>query len=159
MNNKERNFFMEVAVEEAFKGIRNNYGGPFGAVITKNGVIISKTHNRVISSKDPTAHAEILAIRETSKILNTFDLSDCEIYSTCEPCPMCLAGILWARIKTLYYGCTRDDAAEIGFDDRVIYEIIDIKKEKEHLKKIILNRERCLQPFKEWSEKTDTIIY
>ncbi|MGI6595504.1 MAG: nucleoside deaminase [Elusimicrobia bacterium] len=159
MNKQEKNAFMEAAVKEAFKGVRGNHGGPFGAVVVQNGIILARAHNKVVSSKDPTAHAEILAIRKTSKILNRFDLSDCEIYSSCEPCPMCLAAILWARIKKIYYGCTRDDAAAIGFDDRVIYEILDIKKEKKHLKKIMLNRERCLQPFKEWTDKTDRITY
>ncbi|MCK9266590.1 nucleoside deaminase [bacterium] len=159
MRKEDRSFFMEVAVKEAFKGIQNQNGGPFGAVITHNGKVIAKTHNRVISSKDPTAHAEILAIREASKFLDKFDLSDCEIFSTCEPCPMCLSAILWARIKKLYYGCTRNDAEDIGFDDRVIYEIIDIKKEKKLLKKIMIDRDKCLLPFIEWSKKQNKITY
>ena len=93
-------------MEEALKGVRENHGGPFGAVIVKNGEIISKAHNEVIKNNDPTDHAEMMAIREASKKLERFDLSDCELYTSCEPCPMCFAAIHWAKIKKVYYGCT-----------------------------------------------------
>lgn len=150
---------METAVEEALKGVRRNDGGPFGAVIVKNGNILAKAHNRVLKTNDPTAHAEILAVRKASKILGSFDLSGCEIYSTCEPCPMCMASILWARIKILYYGCTRHDAENIGFDDRRFYAVIDIKDAPHLLKKIQAGREECLVPFREWQKKQDRTIY
>lgn len=150
---------MEIAVKEAFEGMRRNEGGPFGAVITKGGALLARTHNSVLHTNDPTAHAEILAIRQASLKLGRFDLSDCEIYSTCEPCPMCLASILWARIPVLYYGCTKDDAENIGFDDQKFYNVIEIKDAPSLLKKIQVNRDECLAPFKEWQEKTDKTIY
>jgi guanine deaminase len=153
------NRFMKAAVEEAFKGIEKNHGGPFGAVIVQNGVIISRAHNMVISSNDPTAHAEILSIRRAAKKLGSFELSGCKIYSSCEPCPMCLGAILWARIKTLYYGCSRNDAADIGFDDKLIYEMVDIKDNSRLLSKIEMDREECLKPLKAWAKKSDRIIY
>jgi len=117
------NNFMEIAVQEALKGIRKKEGGPFGAVIVKDGEIISVGNNQVILTNDPTAHAEIVAIRRASEKLGRFDLSDCEIYTTCEPCPMCYSAIHWAKIPIMYYGASRDDAAEIGFDDKYLYSI------------------------------------
>lgn len=151
--------FMEAAIEEAFKGIGKNHGGPFGAVIVHNGVIIARAHNMVISKNDPTAHAEMLAIRKAAKNLSDYNLSGCKIYSSCEPCPMCLAAILWARIETLYYGCTRDDAAEIGFDDKLIYGMIDIRDNEKMLKKREMERKECLRPFRAWAKKEDKLIY
>lgn len=153
------NKWMETAVKEALKGVRKNEGGPFGAVVVKDGVILAKTHNRVLKTNDPTAHAEILAIRKASKKLGRFELSDCEIYSTCEPCPMCLASILWARMRKLYYGCTREDAEKIGFDDRLIYGIINIRDDKSLLEKIQIDRNECLVPFREWENNPDKIPY
>src|SRR3989338_5861362 len=114
------NKFMELAVKEAFKALKQNTGGPFGAIIIRNGKIIAKGHNKVIKTNDPTAHAEIVAIRKASARLKRFDLSDCVIYSSCEPCPMCFAAIHWAKMKKLYYGCTKKDAANLGFDDKFI---------------------------------------
>lgn len=150
---------MQEAVREAFRGIGKNHGGPFGAVIVQNGVIIARAHNRVVAANDPTAHAEMLAVKKAAKKLGRFELSDCAIYSSCEPCPMCLASIIWARIKTLYYGCTRDDAADIGFDDKLIYQTIDIKDNKALIEKIQIDREECLKPFNRWAEKPDRILY
>ena len=115
---------MEIAKNQADEGMKANEGGPFGAVIVKNGQIIATGHNEVLKTNDPTAHAEIVAIRKATAKLGRFDLSDCEIYSSCEPCPMCFAAIHWAKIKKLYYGCTRFDAAGIGFDDKFIYDVI-----------------------------------
>ena len=109
------NEFMKIAIEEALQGMKNNDGGPFGAVIVRNGEIISMAHNEVVKTNDPTAHAEVTALRKASSLLGRFDLSDCEIYSSCEPCPMCFAAIHWAKIKKLYYGSTRHDAANIDF--------------------------------------------
>ena len=151
--------FMKEAVEEALKGVRENHGGAFGAVIVKNGEIISKAHNEVIKNNDPTDHAEMMAIREASKKLERFDLSDCELYTSCEPCPMCFAAIHWAKIKKVYYGCTREDAASIGFDDNYIYDVIKgVAKEK----KVVLEqmgRDLGLKAFKQWEIKEDKVQY
>src|SRR5512136_691190 len=110
--------FMRMAIREAEKGMRRNEGGPFGAVIVKDGKVVARAHNRVIKTNDPTAHAEVVAIRKATAKLKRFDLSDCEIYASCEPCPMCFAAIHWAKMRTLYFGCSRKDAAAIGFDDK-----------------------------------------
>lgn len=146
------NYFMNQAVKEAFSGVEHNHGGPFGAVIVKDGKIISKAHNQVIKNNDPTAHAEMSAIKKASKKLGTFDLSGCEIYTTCMPCPMCLGAIKWANIKTVYYGASSRDADEIGFRDEEFYE-----KETLELKNI--DRDECLKPFKAWSAKEDKTLY
>ncbi len=146
-------------MEEAYKGVRGNHGGPFGAVIVREGVLIAKAHNRVLKTNDPTAHAEIAAIRSASRIVGSYDLSDCIIYATCEPCPMCLSAILWSRIGLLYYGATRYDAENAGFDDKLIYGIINIGEDESLLKKIQVKREACLGPFREWEAKADRIIY
>ncbi|PLY15484.1 nucleoside deaminase [Sulfurimonas sp. CVO] len=146
------NKFMREAVKEAFKGVEQNHGGPFGAVIVKEGKIISKAHNEVIKQNDPTLHAEINAIKKASKKLQTFDLSGCEIYITCMPCPMCMGAIRWANIKTVYYGATSKDADKIGFRDKEFYE-------KEFLELKNIDREECLKPFKAWSAKEDKILY
>lgn len=150
---------MNLAIEEAFKGMRADEGGPFGAVIVKDGEVIAIGHNEVIKTNDPTAHAEIVAIRKATKKLGRFDLSDCEIYSSCEPCPMCFSAIHWAKMKTLYYGATRYDAADIGFDDQYIYDVILGKAIKEQVDKVKLDRETCLAPFKEWKEKEGKVEY
>jgi guanine deaminase len=149
--------FMAIALKEAFSGMRNGDGGPFGAVIVRNGKVIAKGHNQVLKTNDPTAHAEINAIREASQKLKRFDLSDCELYTTCEPCPMCLSAIYWARIKKIYFGCTRKDAEKIGFIDKFIYDAI--KGKKKCIKTVKIAREKCLQSFKEWQEKENKTIY
>ncbi len=153
------NKFMKVAIDEAFKGMRADDGGPFGAVIVKDGEIIAVGHNHVVESNDPTAHAEIVAIRKASKLLGRFDLSDCEIYSQCEPCPMCFSAIHWAKMKTLYYGATRYDAAEIGFDDQYIYDVINGEASEEQVKVVPLDHDECVAPFKEWSKKNNKVEY
>jgi guanine deaminase len=151
--------FMEMAVKEGFKGMRDNEGGPFGAVIVKDGRVIAKGHNRVVKTKDPTDHAEIVAIRQASKKLRRFDLSDCEIYSTCEPCPMCLAALYWARIRRIYYGCTKEDAAKIGFADESIDAAIKGKLSPRKLRMISMEREGCLKLFAAWEQKLDKVPY
>lgn len=153
------NKFMKLALDEAFKGMRAEDGGPFGAAIVKDGKIIAIGHNEVIKTNDPTAHAEIVAIRKATKLLGRFDLSDCEIYSTCEPCPMCFSAIHWAKMKTLYYAATRYDAADIGFDDQYIYDVLEGKATKEQVTIIKIDRDESLEPFKEWTEKLDKVEY
>ncbi|AET65475.1 nucleoside deaminase [Methanothrix harundinacea] len=153
------NEFLALALEEARAGIENDDGGPFGAVIVQEGVVISKAHNEVLRRNDPTAHAEILAIREASAILGSFDLSTCEIYSTSEPCPMCFAAIFWARIKRLVYGTTREDVAEIGFDDSLIYDVIRGEAELEQMELVKLDREGCRAVLEEWRRKPGRRMY
>jgi guanine deaminase len=150
---------MKIAKEESEKGMRANDGGPFGAIIVRNGKIIAKGHNKVIKTNDPTAHAEVIAIREASKKLRKFDLSDCEIYSSCEPCPMCLAAIHWAKMKKLYFGCTRKDAEKIGFADKFIYDVLKGTAKKKQVKSICIDRKDCLAPFDEWTKKKDKVKY
>lgn len=152
------NLYMKKAKENAESGIRKNEGGPFGVVITdKKGNIISNGNNKVIKEKDPTAHAEIVAIREACKKLNTYDLSDCVLYTSCEPCPMCLSAIIWANIKEVYYACTKEDAGEIGFKDDAIYDFIRGKnKELLNLKQI--DRDECIKTFETY-KKNGGVIY
>jgi guanine deaminase len=153
------NKFMEEAVKEAYKAIRKGEGGPFGAVIVKDGEIIARAHNEVIKTNDPTMHAEVNAIRKATKKLGRFDLSDCEIYSTCEPCPMCFAAIHWAKMKNLYFGASRFDAAAIDFDDQYIYDVINKKADVEQVVTKVIDAEECLEPFKEWQKKLDKVQY
>lgn len=150
---------MKIAIAEAERGLKKDDGGPFGAVIVRGREIIAAAHNEVLKNNDPTCHAEIQAIRAAAKKLNRFDFSGCEIYSSCEPCPMCLAAIYWARISKLYFGCTREDAAKIGFDDKEIYDAIRGEAAGGRVKKIQIAREECLQPFKEWEKMNDKIQY
>ncbi|MCL2697494.1 MAG: nucleoside deaminase [Oscillospiraceae bacterium] len=154
------NRFMKKALEEAFKGMESGQGGPFGAAVVQNGEIIACSHNKVLVSNDPTMHAEIAAIRIAAEKLGRFDLSDCEIYSTCQPCPMCLGAVFWAKIPKLYYGCSENDAAEIGFDDAFIYETIRGGFESQDKLKIeVTDREECLKAFRAWEEKEDKTMY
>ncbi len=151
--------FMQAAIDEAFAGLKKNHGGPFGAVIVRKGKIIARAHNQVLKTNDPTAHAEMLALRTASAKLKRFDLSDCEIYSSCEPCPMCFSAIHWAKMAKLYYGCTRQDAAKIGFDDQFIYDVIQNRTKKKQLKITKIMRPDCLKPFKIWQNKNDKTQY
>ena len=153
------NKFMEIAKNQADEGMKANEGGPFGAVIVKNGQIIATGHNEVLKTNDPTAHAEIVAIRKATAKLGRFDLSDCEIYSSCEPCPMCFAAIHWAKIKKLYYGCTRFDAAGIGFDDKFIYDVIAGKSNVNQVISEEIDRDECIKIFTEWEKKQDKTTY
>ena len=145
------NKFFEIAIKEAEKGFKKKHGGPFGVVVVCNGKVIAKAHNTVIKDNDPTAHAEINAIRKASKKLKNFDLNKCELYTTCEPCPMCFAAIHWARIKKVYYGACSKDAAKIGFDDKVLYEIFKGKK-KATVKKQKLSDGQCIALMKKYAK-------
>ncbi len=153
------NEFLLKAIEQARKTMNENIGGPFGAVIIdKNGDILSVSSNSVLRDNDPTAHAEINAIREACKKINSYDLSDCVLYTTAYPCPMCLSAIIWANIKKVYFGCRPEDAEKIGFRDDFIYKFIENKsKDKNILDIYELNREECLQLFEEYSKKKKTI--
>lgn len=150
--------YMKRAIELAQKSVEKG-GGPFGAVIVKDGKIVAEGSNCVTLNNDPTAHAEVSTIRIACKNLNTFDLSGCIIYSSCEPCPMCLAAIYWARIEKIYYGCNKTDAKDIGFDDSFIYEQIDLKPEQRSIPAKEFLREEALSAFRMWSEKDDKIEY
>jgi guanine deaminase len=151
--------FMREAIKEAEAGMRGGRGGPFGCVIVRRGVVVARGNNRVTSTNDPTAHAEVTAIREACRVLNTFSLEDCELYTSCEPCPMCLAAIYWARIPRMFYGNTRKDAAAIGFDDDHIYQQIALPPEKRALEMKPLLREEAQAGFREWQAKPDKIEY
>jgi len=150
---------MSAAAAEARRGMDRNEGGPFGAVVVRDGRVIARGHNRVIKTHDPTAHAEVEAIRKASRKLGRFDLSDCFIVSTCEPCPMCLAAIYWAKIRRLYHACSNKDAARIGFDDRYIYQVLRGKIKRPRLKAIQTERDSCLPLFRAWSKKKDKTRY
>jgi guanine deaminase len=151
--------FMRAAVRLSLEKMRRNNGGPFGAVVVYNGRIIGRGWNRVTSVNDPTAHAEIMAIRDACKKLKTFRLDDCELYASCEPCPMCLAAIYWARLRKIYYANTRRDAAQIEFDDDLIYRevALPISRRKIPMKQLL--RAEALEVFAEWKDKPDKIRY
>jgi guanine deaminase len=153
------NKYMKEALKEDLKGIHNKEGGPFGCVIVCKGKVIAKGHNLVTSSFDPTSHAEIVAIRKASQKLKSYNLKDCELYTTCEPCPMCFSAIHWSRIKKVYYACTRKDAAKIGFDDQVLYDILAGKKKENQFALKEIDRKDCLIAFKEWKAKKDKKMY
>ncbi|WP_373001298.1 nucleoside deaminase [Sulfurimonas sp.] len=148
---------MKIAYNEATKGMLANEGGPFGAVIVKDDKIISKAHNEVLKSNDPTAHAEVSAIRKASKLLNTFDLSGCILYTTCKPCPMCLGAIFWARIPTVYFGATEADAAYGGFDDKRFYEMLESQNSDLVFKQI--DHKENAELFDLWLKKSDREMY
>tara|TARA_B100001123_G_C14996287_1_gene901677 strand:+ start:143 stop:613 length:471 start_codon:yes stop_codon:yes gene_type:complete len=156
MNNK--NSFMLRAIELSIKSVNNN-GGPFGCVIVKDQKIIAEGNNQVTNLNDPTAHAEIVTIRKACKIINNFNLEGTEMYTSCEPCPMCLSAIYWAHIDKVYFGNTRVDAANIGFDDNHIYEELN----KEITNRVIpmeqIHKDDAIQAFKKWELKTDKIEY
>ena len=156
---KEKEGFMREAIRLSIENMRAGNGGPFGAVIVKDGKIIARGFNQVTSSNDPTAHAEVVAIREACKVLNSFQLEDCEIYTSCEPCPMCLGAIYWARPSKMYYANTKKDAANIGFDDQFIYEELDLPLDKRQLAAEQLLQDEAIVAFKEWEEKTNKIEY
>lgn len=151
--------FMERAIELAHNGMQKNQGGPFGCVIVKNGSIIAEGNNRVNSDNDPTAHAEIVAIRNACKTLDDFQLNDCEIYTSCEPCPMCLGAIYWARPNRVFYAATREDAAKAGFDDDFIYQELDISPKERSIPMIPAERESALKLFVDWKHKEDKTVY
>ncbi len=150
---------MKKAIELSREKMNSNEGGPFGAVIVKDGKVIAEGWNKVTSSNDPTAHAEVTAIREACKNLDNFSLEGCEIYTSCEPCPMCLSAIYWARIDKIYYGNTRQDAAHIGFDDEFLYTEINQPIEKRKVPMSQTDYEEAIKVFKEWEAKEDKIHY
>jgi len=153
------NKYMEIAINEAKLGIEKRHGGPFGAIIVKDGKIIAQNHNRVIETNDPTAHAEMLVIREASKILNTFDLSECILYTSCEPCPMCYAAVHWAKIPIVYYGATKHDAKTIGFDDEYIYEVLLGKAKDNKLSLKNISRDSALKIFSLYEKDDKKCLY
>ncbi len=150
---------MRAAIGLSLSKMRGNCGGPFGAVVVRQGKIVGRGWNQVTSTNDPTAHAEVTAIRDACKKLKTFQLDDCELYTSCEPCPMCLAAIYWARFKKVFYANTRKDAAKIEFDDDLIYREIPkpISKRKIPMKQLL--RAEALKVFSEWKTKADKIRY
>jgi len=153
------NDFMRKAIALASDGMNENDGGPFGALVVKDGVILATGKNKVTSTNDPTAHAEIVAIREACMRLGRFQLDDCEIYTSCEPCPMCLSAIYWARLKSVYYACTRKDAADAGFDDDFIYSEIDKLPDQRSIAMKQILQEEAMNVFDAWKEKEDKINY
>ncbi|MBR9922431.1 MAG: nucleoside deaminase [Bacteroidetes bacterium] len=153
-------YFLRQAIELALNGMRSNEGGPFGAIVVKDDVIIGRGNNRVSSGLDPTAHAEVVAIRDACAHLNHFQLEGCTIYSSCEPCPMCLGAIYWARPDRLVFAAGKRDAADIaGFDDQFIYDELDLPIDKRKIPSLQLLREEGLLPFREWRDKDDKIVY
>ena len=150
--------FMKRAIELSIESV-NKGGGPFGCVIVKDRKIVSEGSNKVTSTNDPTAHGEIVAIREACKKLNDFNLNGYELYSTCEPCPMCLSAIYWARIDKIYYANTREDAQKIDFDDSLIYSEFKKKIDKRKIPMIQMMRDEALKAFELWDKKTDKVKY
>ncbi len=151
--------YMREAVHLAEQGMRSGRGGPFGCVVVRRGEIVGRGSNRVTSTNDPTAHAEVVAIRDACTALQTFQLTDCELYTSCEPCPMCLSAIYWARIPQVYYGNTRADAAAIGFDDDFIYQQVPLAPEARTVKMELFLRDEAQIAFQEWANKTDKVRY
>jgi len=151
--------FMGEAIKEAIKGMNANEGGPFGCVIVKGGKIIGRGNNKVTSTNDPTAHAEVTAIRDACKHLNSFQLDGCTIYTSCEPCPMCLGAIYWARPDKVYFGCNQEDAANIDFDDEFIYKEIPLPYDKRSIPFEQCARDIAIVAFQKWEEKEDKTAY
>jgi tRNA(Arg) A34 adenosine deaminase TadA len=151
--------FMYEAIRLALEGVGSGRGGPFGAVVVKDGRIIGRGCNEVTSKNDPTAHAEIVAIREAAKTLGAFHLTGCELYTTCEPCPMCLAAIYWARIDRYYFGCTARDAAAIEFADAVIHHELGAPPSERTIPAVPLMRTEALAVFEAWKAKADRVEY
>ncbi len=150
---------MREAIQLSQDGLRSGRGGPFGCVVVRGGQVVGRGSNQVTSTFDPTAHAEVVAIRDACKALGTFQLDDCVLYASCEPCPMCLSAIYWARIPEVYFGNTRQDAASIGFDDDLIYREIPLPVDKRRVAMKSLLHAEALPVFKEWAEKTDKTRY
>lgn len=155
---REEKFMME-AIALSKKSIENNQGGPFGCIVVKNDEIVGRGNNQVILQNDPTAHAEIVAIKDACKTLGTFQLDGCEIYTSCEPCPMCLGAIYWARPDIVYYANTRHDAAAIGFDDSMIYQEMAIDMNNRKIPTINLCRQNAAAVFQQWAEKDNKTLY
>ena len=151
--------FMREAIRISIAKMRGYHGGPFGAVVVRRGQVVGRGWNRVTSTNDPTAHAEVVAIRDACRRLKTFQLDDCELYTSCEPCPMCLSAIYWARLKRVYYGNTRKDAAKIKFDDDLIYREVATPISKRKIPMRQLLRPEAFKAFTEWQAKPDKTLY
>mgnify|MGYP001168711923 CR=1 FL=1 len=150
---------MRAAITEAAAGVAAGDGGPFGAVIVREGRVIARAHNQVVGLKDPSAHAEVQAIRAACRALDTFDLSGCEIYATCEPCPMCFAAIHWARLDRLHFGASRSDAAAVGFDDAAIYDVLAGRRPPGFTVNANVDADDCRHLLKQWHANDDRIPY
>lgn len=162
MQEKERQEhlkFLQEAVKIARENVGTGRGGPFGAVIVKDGKIIASGGNQVLGTYDPTMHAEVNVIRQACAKLNHFELKDCIIYSSCEPCPMCLGAIYWARPKALYFAADRYTAAKYGFDDNFIYKEIELPCEQRHIPTVCVQLDNAVEPFETWNKKTDKVQY
>ena len=157
--NKYLLHFMSLAIELSQKGMRENKGGPFGAVVVKDGKVVGKGCNNVTSTNDPTAHAEVIAIRDACKNLNTYQLEGCIIFTSCEPCPMCLGAIYWARPDKIYFANTREAAASIGFDDSFIYDEVSKAIKDRHIPTFQVGQEIAKVVFDEWKNKNDKLEY
>ena len=155
----KRNEFMQEAINLSKKGMMNNDGGPFGCVVVKDDVIVGRGCNMVTSTNDPTAHAEVTAIRDACKNLGTYQLEGCEIYTSCEPCPMCMGAIYWARPARVFYGNSRQDAADIGFDDSLIYKELTLPLKDRKISIYSLGRDEAIKVFEEWTAKEDRKDY
>jgi len=158
MSEQDRQY-MSQAIDLAREGMMANAGGPFGAIVVKDGEVIGRGNNRVTSTNDPTAHAEVIAIREACSTLGAFQLDGCSIYTSCEPCPMCLGAIYWARPAKVFFACTRDDAAKIGFDDNFIYEELEKANDEREMNLVSLMRDEALEVFNSWAAKPDKVEY
>lgn len=152
-------FFMTRAIELAKMGVEMNLGGPFGCIVVRGDEIVGEGNNRVTSTNDPTAHAEIIAIREACQKLGTFQLEGCTIYTSCEPCPMCLGAIYWARPEKVFFACTREDAANIGFDDDFIYDELEKSNDEREMVLLGFMRDEAFEVFRNWAAKPDKVEY
>jgi len=153
------NRFMQRAIELSLDNVRSGAGGPFAALVVRDGAILATGTNQVTTSQDPTAHAEVVAIRGACQAIHNFQLSECELYTTCEPCPMCMGAIYWARLGRVYYANTRDDAAKIGFDDSFIYDQLVMPIEERKIPMIGMMREQALHAFREWEQSQIKVKY
>jgi guanine deaminase len=151
--------FMKKAIDEALNNVLSSHGGPFGAIVVKDGKIVGVGRNEVTATNDPTAHAEVQAIRDACSNLNDFQLTDCEIYTSCEPCPMCIGAIYWARPKAVYYACTKQEAAKIGFDDQFIYDQLELPVEKRKIPMIQIFLDKGDLPFRTWESSNNKVEY
>jgi guanine deaminase len=151
--------FLRQAIDLAVENAKSGEGGPYGAVIVKDNQLIAASGNKVTSAVDPTAHAEVMAIRLACKTLNDFQLQGCTLYSSCEPCPMCLGAIYWARLEKVYYACSRQDAAAANFDDSFIYDEISVPPHQRRIAMLHLNLPNAMRPFDIWAEKSDKVLY
>ena len=151
--------YMRRAIELATENVREGRGGPFGAVIVRGNEVVAEGTNLVTSTNDPTAHAEVTAIREACRKLGRFRLDDCDLYTSCEPCPMCLGAVYWSRLRRVVYASTKDDAAEIGFDDSIIYDQFLLPHARRSIPQEQVLREEALEAFRAWREKVDRVAY